>query len=347
MLRKTIFVAGIALCSTLQAEPLKIEPKPVAIIHTPDSILKAPPGVDVRYAGDRPRYSTCSGVKWFQESNYLFAVSMHASSVQLYSFNPIKHKLKIHRNYTDSKQLGINRPENIDISPDGSLLAISTLRSSNVQIYSLDENNFMNPVPLHTIKAGFAHGARFSPDGKTLGHVELNPGSKFCFHKIERQKDGQLNVKKTQSIKNPFKGVAPKSLDFSKDGRFVVIGCCVQLKGKQGAEAGVIASFHFDQEKGCMDPKPISIVEGIPSVETLAFAPNSSSFVITDQVYDKVYGFHFNQETGEIGPKWLLLENPDAQLCIPHGIAFSDKFVAVTSCGDDKVTVYEYSMPEN
>lgn len=344
MLNKIFAVLGIAGVVVLGAEPLKIDPKPIASIETPNSILKRPPEKGVRFAGPRERYSTCTGVNWFQGSNYLFAISMHTSSVQLYRFD--RNKLSFVRNYEDPKGMGLRRPENLDISPDEQWLAIPNMSNGKVQIYGLDSKKFLNPEPVYTIQGRMVHGVRFTPDGKHMAYVQIGPEAKVVFCRIGYDTKGVLRVKKTHVFENPYKGLVPKSIDFSLDGRFAVIGWCVQLKREQGAEDGMIAVFDFDNKHGIIDENPVSKVTGLSSVETLVFAPDSSSFFITDQIHDRILGFPFDQKTGSIGNCWIALQNPEAQLFFPHGLSFSDKYVAVSNYGDDKITVYTYSKTE-
>lgn len=344
MLRRVFISLGLVLTLYLGGEPLTIQQKPVAAIQTPDSILKKPPKTQVRHAGSRKRYSTCTGVNWIHGSDNLYAISMHTSTIQYYRFDPVKNQLKLVHNHKNSQRLGLKRPENLAISPNEKWMAIPNMPSGKVQIYAIDKDNGLCQTPLKTIQGHLVHGVRFTPNGKYIGWVELNPGSKICFAKIFQNAKGKTVIKNTQVFKNPFKGLVPKSLDFSKDERFVVIGWCVQLKKKQGSENGLVASYRFDSKRGIMETKPVSLVKGLSSVETLVFPPKTNCFFTTDQIHDRIIGFPFNQETGAIGAPWTALQNPDAELSFPHGISFSDKHVAISNYGDDRVTVYDYSQ---
>ena len=155
--------------------------------------------------------------------NLLYALSMHTGSIQLYRFDSGKNTLKLVKNYMDSAQLGLTRPENLCLSPDEKWLAVVCMPTGKVQIYAFDQEKMVKPIPAATFKADRVNGAHFAPDGKTLAWVQLDPRAKICFARIIEEADGSISIKKFQTIKNPVKGLVPKSLDFSKDGQFVVV----------------------------------------------------------------------------------------------------------------------------
>lgn len=326
---------------------IQINPVPCAIGYTPNSVLDDPPPEKyLRFAGDRPRYSTCGGVCWFQENQNIFAVGMQSSSIQIYRFSDGSEQLTPLKTFTNSDGIDLNRPENISISKNEKWIAIPNMASGKVQLYQTHVNNFLSLPPIATIQDSKVHGVQFSSDNQFLTYVTFASkysNSKICTYRIKPKKNGKIDFQLTQAIPNPFQGLKPKSIAFSKDNRYVVIGFCIELSGKEGGAQGLIASYAFDHTTGTISDSPITVIDDIFSAETVAFSHDYTSVYAVDQVKDRVTGHEFNPSTGALGKSWIALKNPESQLSLPHGIAFSSngKYVAVSNYGDDKVTVYQ------
>lgn len=339
----TFLFFSLLKTAVVLSAPISISQQPCTIAYTPNSVLADPPSSDyIRYAGDRPRYSTCGGVCWFKGNQYVFAVNMQTSSVQIYEFKEETRSLHPVQQFNNSHGLGLKRPESLTVSKDGKLLAIPNMGNGKVQIYETSQTTFFKPQPAATIHSALVHGAQFSPDSKYLAIAKIGKNSQICVYRIGRDSKGQVEVTQTQAMNNHFEPVRPKSVAFSDDGRFVVIGYCMQLSSQVGEAKGAVATYKFDGKTGRIDPAPISSVDGLYSAETVAFAPDNSCFFAVDQVHDRVTGHVFDKKTGKIGEMWVALKNPESQLDFPHGIAFSPdrKYVAVSNYGDDKVTIY-------
>jgi 6-phosphogluconolactonase (cycloisomerase 2 family) len=333
--------------SLLDQHKIALNPKPCAVAYTPDSVLQTPPPDSyVRYAGTRPRFSTCGGVAWLQGSRYILAVNMQTSSVQVYEFNKNSKTLVPVRGFSNRDGLTLMRPENICISKDESLIAIPNMSSGQLQIYNTAQDVFFHPTPLTTLQAYKLHGARFSPDTQFISYVGVGEQASISTSRLVKKKE-QLCELFVQKIPNPLEPMRPKSIDFSSDGRFAVIAYCTELGCKKmPRSSAVLVSYHRDPETGKIDPSPISRLEGLASLETIAFYPDNSCILSTDQVNDRITAHLFDPTTGMLGESWTALQNPEAELSFCHGIAITadGKYVAVSNYGDDKVAVYEINI---
>lgn len=326
-----------------------ISSEPWAIAYTPNSILQNPPEDSyLRFAGTRPRFSTCGGVCWFQKDRYFFAVNMQTSSVQIYAFNKESKAITPIRCYTNQDGLDLSRPESICLSKDGSLLAIPNMRSGKLQIYrTTDEITFFAPSPVCSLQVHKLHGANFSPDGQFISYTGFGERSWIYTSRLVETK-GKLQCLEVQKMPNLYEPLRPKSIDFSPDGHFAAIGYCIELsQQKNSSSVGLLATYARDVKTGIIDPNPISCVKGLTSLETVVFSPDADYILATDQVNDRITGHAFNKVTGEIMESWIALQNPKAELSFCHGIAltFDGKWVAVTNYGDDKVAIYEVFPP--
>jgi len=221
------------------------------------------------------------------------------------------------------------------------------LGSGNVNIYKCELESFvLNPSFRHiaTLKGKKnTHGATFSPTGEYLSAAYTIDQGEICTYRIGRDRNKNIAITKIQSLQNPFYPLKPKSIAFSFDSKFVVIGYCVKVTTRPGEIKAILASHKFDSKRGKINPIPISYIDNLFSIETLLFTSDCSTILATDQVNDQITAHEFDPNTGKFGESYSVLENPDAQLNRPHGIALSsdDRFLAVSNRGDDKVTIYE------
>jgi 6-phosphogluconolactonase (cycloisomerase 2 family) len=316
--------------------------KPCAIGYTPNSILDLPHSDDgIRYAGDRPRLSTCSGAAWSLDGKYIFAIQMHTSEIQVWEFTENEEKCEL-TPVTSLKRL-LQRPEGGCISKNNKYFIVPNV-AVGTKIYYIDENDFLSKKAIAVLPGNSAHGAQFSPDGKYLAYTCLGPNARVNIYKIIEKKGEDPQFVHNQTYYTQFQPMRPKSIDFTKDGRYVVIGHCKQLNNFEGDAKGLISVHKFNRKEGTINPDPVSIVdEDVYSTETVAFSPDDSAIFAVDQVNDRVTGHEFNPRSGKIGKSWVALKNPKSKLSLPHGIGFSrdGRHVAVTSYGDDKLTIYK------
>lgn len=325
-----------------------VESEPYAIAYTPNSILQEKERHIPEFAGMRSRYSTCTGVFWFPNNKKLGVISFLNASLQFYEFNEKSKVLKPKECLTNEKNY-LHHPENLAISKDGKLLAIACNGTGALPIYRMDSKRNVMPMEPATYLGNLGdvklHGVSFSWDNCFLGYVTLDEPGNIRMHRIN-QKYGNYTFEITQNLTNPQHPLKPKSIDFSIDGRYVVIVYCVRIvRGQKNVGKGAIVVYNFDREAGTIDPNPVSILtqaDGIISAETVKFHPSGTFIAVTSQIEDKVMLVDFDRKTGVLDKNYITLSNPVSQLDFPHGLEFSldGKFMAVTNYGDDKIAVF-------
>lgn len=325
---------------------IKVMQKPFATAYTPNSMLGHHPKDEIRYAGTKIRYSTCTGVAWFDHDRYLAAINLSTSSVQIYEFNENDRKLTPLKRYNNQNGLKLKRPENLVFSHDNCLLAIPNTGSGNINLYQIKPQSLIQKSPgnpFFVIEDYQAHGARFSPSGEYFAYVTVGDYGGIYLYQISKS-DGEIpTLTFLQKMPNAFYPLKPKSIDFSGDGRFAVIGYSQQISRKKGQANAVLASYAIDAETGMIIPEPISVIDNLLSIETVQFYGDSSCVFAADQITDRITGHGFDSSTGKLTDTWIALQNPEAKLSFPHGLHFSSdgRFLAVSNYGGDKITVYE------
>lgn len=332
LLFTNIFFSKGLFCGS---EYITFSQEPIAVAYAPNSILKSAPGEYIRFAGHKPRYSTCSGVSWYQNNKYIFAVNMHACSISIYKFDAQQNSLQPIETFTNSSGLQVARPENIAFSEKGDFFTVPNNASGKLNFYKTTKKNFFKSKPYKTIQDDRAHRVKFSKNNTFLAVASLSRGVNI--YKVDKRDTTLI-----QNLGMPFFPLAPKTIDFSTNGKYMVIGYCVRLSGEAHQPKGLITVHRFDQKTGIIDPIVICSDNKQVSIETLAFHPDGNAFFAVDQVHDRVFGYAFHKETGQITDRWVAVGGEKAQLNVPHGISFSADglYMAISNYGDDKITVY-------
>lgn len=318
-------------CSALIA----LHQAPCAVAYTPNSVLRGNLSkTDIRYAGNRPRYSTCTGVSWFQGSKYLAAVGLQSGTVQTYTFDGFR--LTPFVCFDNRQGILVDRPEGVAFSFDERYAAIPNMKSGKVNIYETNVKTVLNPKPISSWQDDRVHGAAFSQDGTLLAIASWSSVKTFAIK-------GGLFSALVQTIPCAYVGLRPKNLDFSPDGRFLAVSYSTAQSSEKKVTRACIAAYRFDPATHFIDPKPVGELFGLVSAESLIFSPDGATLLAVDQVQDRVTAHHFDTKTGRIEGTYIALKNPEAQLSFPHGMSISrdGKFLAVSNYGDDKVTVYD------
>jgi hypothetical protein len=113
---------------------LNIAPRPFAVQRTPNSILDRRESHTARTIGGRERLASCSGVAWFH-GTCLATVSMLGRMSHSYLFDPSTRQLTLLQAFGAPEC--IVRPEQLSVSPNGRLLAISST-TGLIALYRVD-----------------------------------------------------------------------------------------------------------------------------------------------------------------------------------------------------------------
>ena len=160
-------------------------------------------------------------------------------------------------------------------------------------------------------------------------------------HEVTEVAPGRFVAAPLQQLQNDLAPLKPKGVDFSPDGRFVVVCYASNVMRKSTGRALLhVYPFHG---AGGLGARPVSSDGGhLRLNDDIKFFPDGSHLVASDQASDSALIVGFDTSTGALGKRRMVLENPQALLSFPHGVGISadGRYLAITSYGDDKVTIY-------
>jgi DNA-binding beta-propeller fold protein YncE len=316
------------------------------------SVLDGPRRDDLQsfVVAGRPRLATCSGVAWFR-GYHLAVVNLYGQHLRIYRFHSGEGaggdgvpRLQLLHEMTR----GLCYPEDVSVSRDGSLLAITHSMSDDlgVTLHRLDAassapDSAWTNLRRGTMGAAF-HGVHVSPDGRHLAFTQIgNP----AYVEVVRLQSSP--GERTCVLENRYAPMKPKSVAFSPDGRFIAVP--MSLNARQDAQpmavAAMLSIHRFDPDRGVVDPTPVARYDradgplSFPDMCTFLPYPSGPRYrlLISDQALDAVMAFEFDAEERTLDFRGVFVGG----LSFPHGVDASadGRFVAVTNYGDDSVFV--------
>lgn len=344
-MKKKLFLAiTISLLTLLKGSPdYIIDPRPLCSIYTKNSILEHPEQYKPLYIGNRLRYGTCSSIAWF-DNTYLATLNVLGGKVSIYSFDSNNLHFNLLQEIAGS-DARLVYPIGLTFSSDGTLLAIgSDSPYFGVTLYKVNLNkHHIDPKPFHILKTKYlVHNVKFTHNNAYLITAGFNENESLCVYKVKQTSSPFLCVCKKQAP-TPF--ARAKAILLTQDNRFIVAVYSTSPK-KEGHDLGttLLKVYTFNAKKGIIGDQVCSLEDksGIGCVEDMAFLPQDSALILSDNAKDMLIIYPFDPAIGKIGETYELIKNPEAQLSFPHGITVSpdNNFLAVTNYGDDKFSLY-------
>ena len=294
----------------------------------------------------RKRYATCSGVAWFNRY-YLAVVNLYGGHLRVYRFHPGHDfdgevaRLELLHEMSE----GIVYPEDVAISPNGSLLAVTHSMSEDfgVSLHRIDPASLAPGPAIETIRRGIGfHGLNFSPDSRYLAFTQIaTPGY------VGVVEVSSTPARRTCLLENPHALLKPKSVAFTSDGRFVAIALTLNAKQQcnDSRPIGMLAIHRFDAEQGVISADAVAVLRSpdasLSAVEMTAFLPTIPGepyrLLAANQGSDVIAAFAFDPAGPRLVSTGIFLSG----LSFPHGLDVSAdrRFVAVTNYGDDTLWI--------
>jgi DNA-binding beta-propeller fold protein YncE len=295
--------------------------------------------------GGRVRRATCSGVAWFR-GYHLAVVNLYGQHLRVYRFHPgdgaresVPRLVLLHERKTKGSY-----PEDVAAAPNGRMLAITHSMSKDVGVtlHAIDPISIM-PNAGKVIRRGpYSHGLSFSPDSRHLAFTEIGP-----IGYVEVVRVSSWFRRRTCVLENRHSPLKPKSVAFSRDGRFAAVGLSMNASEQAGdvVSAAMLSIHRFNAARGIIESHPVAELREVgvwpAGLEICAFLPNEpdQSYVVltTNQVADVVTAFEFRADDRSLAFVGVFLDG----LTFPHGVDVSTDgtFVAVTNYGDDTLRI--------
>jgi len=289
--------------------------------------------------GNRKRYATCSGVAWIG-MHHIAAVNLYGQHVRIYRVD--LNSGNVMTLVSELKE-GIPFPENLAVSPDKSVIAIAHSMSDTygITLHHLNQTSFILEPSKGILRAGGTfHGLDFSPDSKYLAITEIRSAGYIEVIKLDENRT-------TCVLSGLYKPLKPKSIAFSRDGKYVVIAFAANIGIEPNVGSAVIAIHSFDNTNGTIQESPLAefiIGSGdVNSIEDCAFLPSadghSYTIIATDQANDTIVSYVFDADNASIRYSGIKNRN----LTFPHGLGLREdgEYVAVANYGDDTLRIYK------
>ncbi|MBI5273923.1 MAG: beta-propeller fold lactonase family protein [Chlamydiales bacterium] len=330
---------------------LSISRQPVCEMSTPNSLYSSNTFQSF-YVGSQQRFSTCSGVAWAPDQEYLATVNFEAGAICLYKFNQKTSQCSLFQVVYGGKAATLYSGENLSFSPDGALLAVSVNHSRAINIYKVNSKTHhidTNPTTVIISKNPNVHGVRFSNQTNYLALTTVRGDSAVALYK-RKKRNNKTEFDFISELKSEFAPLKAKSIDFTKDDNYAAVIYAVNVTKTPSSPDGLIAIYKFDRERGILGPEPTFIYhnpEEFNGGEDIRFYKDDSCIFVSDHVHHKIRVYAFDKENGTIGEKVFEIENPDARLSFPHGIGLSPdgKYIGVANYGNDNFSIYKITPP--
>ncbi len=317
----------------------------IRTIYTPDSILNRKNSKKYKplCLGKRKRCATATGASWFHE-NYLATLNLYGEKISTYKFDSISNQFSLLQEITNRDGAKLKQPEHLVFSPDETIIAVSCPLSSFINFYRINlQNHLINPVPFFTLKSkGFVHNVRFTSDGNYFAFASFQKNESVSIFKINNN-NNHFYLTPTYVKTNPEKFLRAKAVNFTKDNQYAIVGYALGIRDTKNQPLKSLLTIHqFNSTNGTLG-KIVCKAEGNFSLEDIALSSNEDLIMITDQAYDSIVAYPFDNQTGIVGSPYTLIENPEGKLSFPHGICTkpNSDFIVVTNYGTDSYNLYQ------
>lgn len=286
----------------LYAIPFSMDPTPLAEVVNPF-----------------PSYTLINSVDFHPKRNLFCATYTHANQVVLYKISPTNQPEIVQSLNNPSAQL--SEPQHAIFSPDGEKIVVANWTNQTLTIYQSEPNGIFCTKPAvlisspHCLARHKPHGIAFSPCGNLLaiayGAAE-SYGRAIALFRLA----GDC---KLVSLLEEIPGI-PKGITFSPDGTSLLVTF---------SSTNSLVIFNLDRENQTILPIPRQIVRGqetqISRPEDVKISPDGNYCAITNSDQHTVTFYSFDSTSNRVTQNVPIytLENPEARLCFPHGIAFS------------------------
>lgn len=284
-------------------------------------------------------YSLINSVDFHPKKNMFCVTYTNSNKIVLYKNNAAGMPYIVQ---TLSNPLAnLSEPQHAVFSPDGEKIVVANWTNQTLTIYENKKNHgdAFCAIPAAVIPSSrnFSnykpHGIAISPCGNFLaiayGAASYYGRAIALFRFIKQGLDCEL-ISVLQGP--PQVPGTPKGITFSPD------GSCLLVTFSDTNSLGI---FEIDKEHQIIRPNSRQIVKGkmtqISRPEDVKITPDGNFCAVTNSDKDTVTFYPFDKVLNKISQSTpcYVLQNPLADLCFPHGIAFSPDglFVVITQFG--------------
>ena len=281
-----------------------------------------------------PRYSLVNSVDFHPTENLCCVTYTHEQRIVLFAIDGAGQSKVVKILENPCAQL--SHPQHAVFSADGNQMIVANWTNQTLTIYQRDNTGSYYSVPAAVIPSPSClenhkpHGIACSPCGNFLA-VAYGAAPRFgraiALFRLAQDKAGCELV----CVSEELSGI-PKGITFSPDGACLLVTF---------SDLNCLAIFELAEESAALLPIPKQVIQGdttkisrpedvkISRDGTLCALSNSDQHTVTFYPFDAAVN-RITQST-----PMCTLQNPEARLSFPHGIAFSPDgaFVLITQFG--------------
>lgn len=311
-----------------QLSGISIDPTPVAIIINPC-----------------PCYTLVNSVDFHPQKNLFCVTYTHSNIVALYKIDAAGKPKMVQ--ILSNPSAALSEPQHAVFSPDGEKIVVANWTNQTLTVYRCEEKSFFSKKPAAVIPSDSRlaqhkpHGIAFSPCGKFLA-IAYGAANYYqraiALLRMTKEGMGYELVDVLQGVE-ALPGI-PKGITFSPDGTCLLVTF---------SDANCLVIYDLAKQDQTIALIPRQIIRGqetkISRPEDVKISPDGNCCAITNSDQHTVTFYPFDKISNQITqntPSYVL-QNPEAHLCFPHGIAFSPdgSFLLVTEFGPIRTTKEE------
>ena len=288
-------------------------------------------------ANNDSQYSLINSVDFDPHINIFCATYTHNDKISFFEIRK-NHRCREIQTLRNPRA-ELSGPQHAVFSPNGEKLVVANWTSQTLNVYVREKNGLFRVAPIATTDAPSElqrckpHGIAFSPCGNYLA-VAYGAASYFeqglALFQIQDARFECISLLKNSELSGP-----PKGVTFSPDGTHLLVTFC---------EANSLVIFRLDNHT--IHPVPSQIIDdatiGISRPEDVKITSDGYCCAVTNSDKNTITFYPFDQTSNSIvqSTPCFTLQNPQAQLSFPHGIAFSSDglYLAITQFGRVGIT---------
>lgn len=317
---------------------IQIGLQPIAVLHTPNSILQRPQLYKPLTVYGRSRYATCTSVAWVSNEQ-LITLNLYGQQLIRYQYTHMTNTILQRVSPDDGACLGY--PEHSAINHDSSLLLIANSYPASIALYTIVPSGFIDSKPVCVVPhRDMVHNVRFSPDGKYCACTVFDKRIAYYIYRIMHNQDG-ISLQQVCCGHHALK-LRAKAIQFTHNGQYMILAFAYSINASNDAGLkSLLEVYSFNPITGLVG-ECVSHMYGNRSLEDCVLTLDQKALIATDQAHDALVIYPFDPQAGSIGPEQFVLMGTSTGLTFPHGLSISPDgtILAVSNYGDDSVKFY-------
>lgn len=283
------------------------------------------------------QYSLINSVNFHSRENLFCVTYTHNNKISLYQMDE-NHQLRTLQTLRNPSAK-LSEPQHAIFSPSEEKMVVANWTNQTLNVYLREKNGLFSEEPVSVIpqppllQRCKAHGIAFSPCGNYLA-VAYGAAGYFDRGIALLQSQGS-HFEYIDFLNNTHLPGIPKGITFSPNGTHLLVAFC---------DPSCLYIFNIKNQK--IDPIPTQMLGEVEArlsrPEDIKISPDGSCCAVTNSDQNTVAFYSFDQKSNSIpeSTPFYTLQNPEACLFFPHGIAFSPdgQYLALTQFGPVQIT---------